>query len=49
MNSKPFPENRLVPDFVTALTAAPDLTPFCAVSPLVATRNSWSASGNGSA
>ena len=42
------PENRLVPDFVTALTAAADWNPFCAERPLVATRNSWSASGNGS-
>jgi hypothetical protein len=39
-NSKAFPENRLVPDLVTALTAAADLKPFCAERPLVATRNS---------
>ena len=39
---------RFVPDLVTALTDAPDLTPFSAERPLVATWNSWSASGNGS-
>ena len=31
-----------------ALTDAPECIPFCAVRPVVATRNSWSASGNGS-
>ena len=38
----------LVPDLVTALTEAPEWTPFCADRPLVATLNSCSASGNGS-
>ena len=47
-NSNALPENRLVPDLVTALTDAADLKPFWAERPLVATRNSWSASGNGS-
>ena len=47
LNSNRLPENRLVPDFVTALTDAPECMPFCAVRPLVATRNSCSASGNG--
>ncbi len=47
-NSNAFPEKRLVPDFVTALTDAPECTPFCAERPLVATQNSCSASGNGS-
>ena len=38
----------LVPDLVTALTAAAPCIPFCADRPLVATRNSCSASGKGS-
>ena len=46
-NSNALPENRFVPDLVTALTAAPECTPFCALNPLVATLNSCSASGNG--
>ena len=47
-NSNTFPEKRLVPDFVTALTEAPECIPFWADRPLVATLNSCSASGKGS-
>ena len=46
-NSNALPLNVLVPDFVTAFTDADACMPFCAESPLVATRNSCSASGNG--
>jgi hypothetical protein len=46
-NSNALPCSALVPDLVTALTEAPEWTPFCAERPLVATLNSWSASGNG--
>ena len=41
------PCSTFVPDFVTAFTVPPECTPFSAESPLVATRNSCSASGNG--
>jgi hypothetical protein len=37
----------LVPDLVTAFTAAPEWMPFWALRPPVATLNSCSASGNG--
>src|SRR6185295_539890 len=47
-NSNASPRNWLVPDLVTALTAAPECMPFCAVRALVSARNSCSASGNGS-
>src|SRR5215216_5267105 len=47
-NSKPPPWNRLVPDLVTPLTDAPECTPVDAPSAPVSTRNSCSASGNGS-
>jgi hypothetical protein len=36
-----------VPDLVTAFTVAPECVPFSAERPLVATRNSCSASGKG--
>src|SRR5215510_10518015 len=45
LNSNRLPENRFVPDLVIAFTDAPECMPFCAVSPVVATRNSCSASG----
>ena len=47
-NSNSVPWTTFVPDFVTAFTVAPEWTPFSAESPLVATRNSCNASGNGS-
>jgi hypothetical protein len=46
-NSKALPWKLLVPDFTTALTDADECMPFSAERPLVATRNSCSASGNG--
>ena len=47
-NSKASPCNALVPDLVTTLTVPPACRPFCAFCELVSTRNSCSASGNGS-
>jgi hypothetical protein len=47
-NSKRSPWKALVPDFVTAFTAALECTPLLAVVELVSSRNSCRASGNGS-
>ena len=47
-NSNTFPWKVLVPDLVTAFTDAPECMPACGESALVSTRNSCSASGNGS-
>ena len=41
-------EERWCRDLVAALTDAPEWKPFCAFCALVSTRNSCSASGNGS-
>src|SRR5665213_1529846 len=46
-NSNASPWKLLVPDLVTAVILPPAWTPFEAVSALVSTLNSWSASGNG--
>src|SRR5688500_1731991 len=47
-NSKRVPWSTFVPDFVTTFTEPPECTPLSAERPLVATRNSCIASGNGS-